>query len=145
MAEKKTKKKETKVPAKFKKLVDEIEKMSVLEMAELVEVLEDKFGVTASAPVAAAPAEGAAEGGTAGKEEEKSAFAVHLAAAGDQKINVIKIVKEIAGIGLKDAKDLVDSAPKDIKTDVKEFRKDLQELIYCFKEGFRGYDYHKLI
>lgn len=129
---KKTKEKAAKVPAKFKKLIDEIEKMSVLELSELVEILEDKFGVTAAAPVAAAPAAGTAEGGKAGGEEEKANYTVHLATAGDQKINVIKVVKEISGLGLKDAKDLVDGAPKDVKTDVpkeeaEEMKKKLEE------------------
>jgi len=128
-----TKKKETvKVPAKFKKIVDEIEKMSVLELSELVSILEEKFGVTAAAPVAAAPAAGG-EAGEAKAEEEKSAFTVHLAATGDQKINVIKVVKEITGLGLKEAKDLVDGAPKDLKTDVKkeeaeEMKKKLEDV-----------------
>lgn len=110
-------KKEVEVPAKFKGIVDEIEKMSVLDLAELVEILEDKFGVTAAAPMAmAAPT--AVEGEATA--EEKTAFTVHLAAIGDQKINVIKVTKEITGLGLKEAKDLVDAAPKDLKTDVKK-------------------------
>jgi large subunit ribosomal protein L7/L12 len=109
--------KKTEVPAKFKSIVDEIEKMSVLDLAELVKILEDKFGVTAAAPMAmAAPT--AVEGEAAA--EEKTAFTVHLAAIGDQKINVIKVTKEITGLGLKEAKDLVDAAPKDLKTDVKK-------------------------
>ena len=111
--------KEVEVPAKFKGIVDEIEKMSVLDLAELVKILEDKFGVTAAAPMAIAAAPGAAEGGEAAAEE-KTAFTVHLAATGDQKINVIKVTKEITGLGLKEAKDLVDAAPKDLKTDVKK-------------------------
>lgn len=133
MAEKtKEKKEEVKVPAKFKKIVDEIEKMSVLDLSELVGILEEKFGVTAAAPVAAAPTAGG-EGGEAQEEEEKSAYTLHLAAAGDQKINVIKVVKEITGLGLKEAKDLVDGAPKDLKTDVKteeaeEMKKKLEDV-----------------
>ncbi len=111
--------KKTEVSAKFKSIVGEIEKMSVLDLAELVKILEDKFGVTAAAPMAAAAAPGAAEGSDAAAEE-KTSFNIHLAAVGDQKINVIKVTKEITGLGLKEAKDLVDAAPKDLKTDVKK-------------------------
>lgn len=103
------------VPAKFKDIVSAIEKMSVLDLNELVKLFEAKFGVSATA-VAAAPAAGAA----AGAADEKSAFAVHLADAGAQKIAVIKIVKEIVGLGLKEAKDLVDGAPALIKDGVKK-------------------------
>jgi large subunit ribosomal protein L7/L12 len=113
-------KKDVEVPAKFKKIVEEIEKMSVLDLAELVKILEEKFGVTAAAPMAAAAPAAGGEGGEAGPAEEKTSFTVHLAAAGDQKINVIKVTKEITGLGLKEAKDLVDAAPKDLKTDVKK-------------------------
>lgn len=105
------------VPAKFKKLVEEIETMSVIELSELVKALEDRFGVTAAAPVAMM-AGGGASGGEDAAAEEKSAYTIHLAAAGDQKINVIKAVKDITGLGLADAKALVDGAPKDIKNDV---------------------------
>lgn len=106
-------KKEVEVPEKFKKLVTEIEKMSVLELSELVKILEEKFGVSAAAPMmmAAGPA-AAAEGGAA---EEKTEFDVEVTAAGASKINVIKVVREVTGLGLKDAKDLVDAAPKVIK------------------------------
>lgn len=110
-------KKAVKVPEKFKKLVDEIEKMSVLELSELVKILEEKFGVSAAAPMmvaGAAPAAGA-EGAAA---EEKSEFDVEVTAAGASKINVIKVVREVTGLGLKDAKDLVDAAPKVIKEKV---------------------------
>jgi large subunit ribosomal protein L7/L12 len=103
------------VPAKFKTLVEGIEKMSVLELNELVKLLEKKFGVSAQA-VAAAPA--AAAGAAAG--EEKSTFAVHLASAGAQKIAVIKVVKEILGLGLKEAKDLVDASPSLLKDGMKK-------------------------
>ncbi|HRZ95422.1 MAG TPA: 50S ribosomal protein L7/L12 [Candidatus Moranbacteria bacterium] len=108
------KKEEVKVPEKFQKLVGEIEKMSVLELSELVKILEDKFGVSAAAPVmmGAMPASAGAEGGAA---EEKSEFDVEVTAAGASKINVIKAVREVTGLGLKDAKDLVDAAPKVIK------------------------------
>jgi len=103
------------VPEKFKKLVEEIEKMSVLELSELVKVLEDKFGVSAAAPmmVGAMPGAGAAEG--AAVAEEKTEFDVELTGAGASKINVIKVVREVTGLGLKDAKDMVDGAPKVIK------------------------------
>lgn len=103
------------VPAKFKDIVSAIEKMSVLDLNELVKLFEAKFGVSATA-VAAAPAAGAA----ASAGDEKSTFAVHLADGGAQKIAVIKIVKEIVGLGLKEAKDLVDGAPALIKDGVKK-------------------------
>jgi len=103
---------EVEVPAKFKTLVDSIETMSVLELHELVKLLEAKFGVSAVA--AAAPA---AAGEVA---EEKSDFTVHLKDAGASKIGVIKVIKEVLGLGLKEAKDLVDSAPADIKTGAKK-------------------------
>lgn len=107
------KKEEVVVPAKFEKLVSEIEKMSVLDLSELVKVLEEKFGVSAAAPMmmGAMPA----AGGAAEAAEEKSDFDVELSAVGDQKINVIKAVREATGLGLKEAKDLVDAAPKVIK------------------------------
>lgn len=115
-------KKEVKVPAKFEKLVSEIEKMSVLELSELVKVLEEKFGVSAAAPVmmGAMPA-GA---GAAEAAEEKTEFDVELTAAGGQKINVIKAVREITGLGLKEAKDMVDGAPKVIKEKVAKAQAD---------------------
>lgn len=97
------------VPEKFKAIVDQIEKLSVLDLSELVKVLEEKFGVSASAPVmmAAGPAAAAVE--------EKSEFDVELVEAGANKIGVIKVVREITGLGLKEAKDMVDGAPKVIK------------------------------
>ncbi len=106
------KKEEVVVPAKFEKLVAEIEKMSVLDLSELVKVLEEKFGVSAAAPMmmGAMPVAGAAEAA-----EEKTEFDVELTAAGGQKINVIKVVREVTSLGLKEAKDLVDAAPKVIK------------------------------
>jgi large subunit ribosomal protein L7/L12 len=110
------------VPAKFQALVSEIEKMSVLDLAELVKVLEDKFGVSAAAPammMAAAP--GAAAGGEA---EVKDSFDVELTSAGEQKINVIKVVREITGLGLKEAKDIVDGAPKVVKPGAKKAEAD---------------------
>lgn len=116
------KKEPVKVPEKFKKLIEEIEKMSVLDLAELVKVLEKKFGVSAAAPVAAvaAPA-GAAPG--ADTAEEKSVFNVVLTVVGDKKIEVIKVVRDIAGKGLKEAKDLVDAAassPQMVKENAKK-------------------------
>ncbi len=106
-------KKEVVVPEKFKDLVEKIEKLSVLELSELVKVLEEKFGVSAAAPMmmGAMPAAGAA----AEPVEEKTAFDVVLTAAGAAKINVIKAVREIKPeLGLKEAKDLVDGAPKEV-------------------------------
>lgn len=108
-------KKDVEVPAKFEKLVAEIEQMSVLDLAELVSVLEDKFGVSAAAP-AMMMAGGPAAGGEAA--EEKSEFDVELASAGDNKIGVIKAVREITGLGLKEAKEIVDAAPKVVKEGV---------------------------
>ena len=128
--EKKEEKKEVEVPKKFKSLVEEIEKMSVLDLAELVEILEDKFGVSAAAPVAVAGAPVAGDAGDAA--DEKSEFDVELISAGDSKINVIKAVKTITDAGLKDAKDMVDAAPKVIKEKVakeeaEEMKKTLEE------------------
>jgi large subunit ribosomal protein L7/L12 len=107
-------KSEVKIPAKFEKIVSEIEKMSVLDLSELVKILEEKFGVSAAAPVmmGAMPA---GVGETAAAVEEKSEFDVEVTACGASKINVIKVVREVTGLGLKDAKDLVDAAPKVIK------------------------------
>ncbi len=111
-------KKEVVVPEKFAKLVEEIEKMSVLDLSELVKVLEEKFGVSAAAPMMmAGPAMAGAAGG-AEAAAEKTEFDVELTAAGGQKINVIKAVREITGLGLKESKDLVDGAPKVVKEKV---------------------------
>jgi len=107
---------QVKVPEKFKLLVEAIEKMSVLDLAELVKILESKFGVSAAAPAmmmagpAAAPAE----------VEEKTSFSVEITEAGANKIAVIKTVRELTEMGLKDAKDLVDDAPKMLKEGVKK-------------------------
>jgi len=100
------------VPEKFKTLVESIEKLSVLDCAELVKILEKKFGVSATAPMmmAAAPAGAAAEA-----VEEKTSFTVELTASGESKINVIKVIREVTEKGLKEAKDLVDGAPKVVK------------------------------
>ncbi|MFA6522575.1 MAG: 50S ribosomal protein L7/L12 [Patescibacteria group bacterium] len=116
------------VPEKFQSLVETIEKMSVLDLAELVKILEDKFGVSAAAPammMAAAPA-------AAAEEAEQTAFNVELTSAGGAKINVIKVVREITGLGLKEAKDIVDAAPKNVKEGVSkaeadEMKKKLEE------------------
>ncbi len=124
--------KEVKVPEKFKDLVKKIEELNVLDLAELVKILEEKFGVSAM-PVAAAPASGGAAS-AAGEAvvAEKTAFDVELKEIGEQKIAVIKAVKEITGLGLKEAKDLVDKAPMAIKQGLKkeeaeETKKKLEE------------------
>jgi len=120
MAEEKDKK-EVKIPAKFKDLVEKVEGLSVLELAELVKVLEEKFGVSAMpVAVASAGAAAAAGGEGGGGAEEKTAYNVELKSVGDQKIAVIKVVKEITGLGLKEAKDLVDAAPKMLKEGLKK-------------------------
>ena len=113
--------------ADLNKIIDELSTLTVVEAAELSKQLEEKWGVTAAAPVAAAPAGGAA----APAGEEKSEFSLFLAAAGDKKINVIKEVRAITGLGLKEAKDLVEGAPKEIKSGVakkeaEEFKKKLE-------------------
>ncbi|MBI3231661.1 MAG: 50S ribosomal protein L7/L12 [Candidatus Doudnabacteria bacterium] len=117
------------VPAKFKTLVEHIEKLSVLELSELVKVLEGKFGVSAAAPMMMA--QGPAAAGTA-PAEEKTEFTVELTEAGANKINVIKAVREITGLGLKEAKDIVDGAPKVIKENAakaqaEEWKKKIEE------------------
>lgn len=106
-------KKDVVIPAKFKDLVEKIDTMSVLDLHELVKVLEEKFGVSAAA-VAVAAAPGAVVA------EEKDSFNVELTATGDQKIAVIKAVKEVLGLGLKEAKDLVDGAPSMLKEGMKK-------------------------
>lgn len=120
-------KKEVEVPAKFQGLVSEIEKMSVLDLAELVKILEEKFGVSAAAPammMAAAPAAEAAE--------VKDSFDIELTDGGANKIAVIKVVRTLTELGLKEAKDLVDGAPKVVKEGVKKeeaekIKKELEE------------------
>ena len=102
--------------ADLNKIIDQLSTLTVVEAAELSKQLEEKWGVTAAAPVAAAPAGGAA----APAGEEKSEFSLFLAAAGDKKINVIKEVRAITGLGLKEAKDLVEGAPKEVKSGVKK-------------------------
>ena len=106
---------------KFKEIIEKIESMTVVELAELVKALEEKFGVSA-----AMVAVGSVDGSQATGGEEKTAFNVLLKAAGDQKINVIKVVKEITGLGLQEAKALVDGAPKVIKEGVK--KEDAEEI-----------------
>ncbi len=117
------------VPEKFKPLVDQIEKLSVLELSELVKVLEDKFGVSAAAPVMMGGSAPAAAGAPA---EEKTEFTVELTEGGANKIGVIKVVREVTGLGLKEAKDLVDGAPKPIKenspkAEAEEIKKKVEE------------------
>jgi large subunit ribosomal protein L7/L12 len=114
------------VPAKFKDLVEKIDTMSVIELHELVKVLEEKFGVSAAAVAVAGPA----AGGEAA--EEKDSFTVVLSSAGEAKIGVMKVVKEVLGLGLKEAKDLVDGAPATLKDGMKkaeaeDFKKKIEE------------------
>ena len=114
-------------PAKFKAVVEAIEKMSVLDLHELVKHLEEKFGVSAQAVAVVAPVAGGAAAG-----DEKSSFNVELADGGATKIAVIKVVKEVLGLGLKEAKDLVDAAPSMLKEGMKKedadaFKKKLEE------------------
>lgn len=106
------------VPEKFQSVVAALEKMSIIEVSELVKLLESKWGVSAAAPAAAAAGAGAAAA------EEKSSFNVELAETGANKIGVIKAVREITGLGLKEAKDLVDAAPKVIKEGVSKAEAD---------------------
>ncbi len=101
---------------KYNKIIEEIEKLTALELSELVKALEEKFGVSASAPMMAMPM--ASAGGEAAAAEEKSAFDVVLANAGDQKIAVIKIVREVTEKGLQEAKQMVDSAPQVVKSGI---------------------------
>jgi large subunit ribosomal protein L7/L12 len=115
------------VPAKFQDLVSKIEEMSVLDLAELVKVLESKFGVSAAAPAMMMAGGPAAAGEVA---EEKTDFDVELTAAGDNKIGVIKAVRAITGLGLKEAKAVVDSAPANVKEGVpKEQAEDMKKQI----------------
>ena len=114
--------------ADLNKIIDELSQLTVVEAAELSKQLEEKWGVTAAAAVAA-PAAGAVAGGA--PAEEKDEFTIVLASAGDKKINVIKEVRAITGLGLKEAKDLVEAAPKEIKSgvpkkDAEEFKKKLE-------------------
>jgi large subunit ribosomal protein L7/L12 len=120
--------KTTVVPEKFKAIVDAVEKLTAIELSELVKVLEEKFGVSAAAPMMM----GAAAGAGAAAVEEKTEFTVELAEAGANKINVIKVVREVTGLGLKEAKDIVDAAPKAVKenmpkADAEALKKKLEE------------------
>ena len=113
--------------ANLEKLVEDLSALTVIEAADLAKLLEEKWGVSAAAPVAVAAA-----GGAAAPAEEKDSFDVVLEAAGDNKINVIKVVREITGLGLKEAKDLVEGAPKAVKegaakADAEGFKKKLEE------------------
>ena len=107
--------------ADLNKIIDELSKLTVVEAADLSKQLEEKWGVTAATAVAAAPAAGAAA-----PAEEKSEFTIFLSAAGDKKINVIKEVRAITGLGLKEAKDLVEGAPKEVKSGVN--KKEAEEI-----------------
>ncbi|OGZ32197.1 MAG: 50S ribosomal protein L7/L12 [Candidatus Niyogibacteria bacterium RIFCSPLOWO2_12_FULL_41_13] len=120
------------IPAKFKDIVEKIESMNVLDLAELVKILEKKFGVSAAMPMMAM--QGAGQAATEGEAvvAEKTAFDVELKEAGGQKIQVIKVLKEALGLGLKEAKDIVDAAPKIVKQgmkkqDAEELKKKLEE------------------
>lgn len=128
VAEAKAEEKTVATPSKFKTVVEAIEKMSVLDLHELVKHLEEKFGVSAAAVAVAAPAGGAA----AGAGDEQTSFNVELTDGGATKIAVIKVVKEVLGLGLKEAKDLVDAAPSMLKEGMKKedadkFKKQLEE------------------
>ena len=129
-AKQEEKKEDIKLSPKSEEIVKNIEEMSVLELSNLVKVLEDKFGVSAAMPMAVAAAPGAA--GAAPAAEEKTSFNVVLSAVGDKKIQVIKEIRAITSLGLKEAKDLVDSAPKPVKENVskeeaEEIKKKLEE------------------
>ena len=125
-----TDEKEVAVPEKFQKLVAEIEQMSVLDLSELVKVLEEKFGVSAAAPMMVAG--GGAAGGEAAAEEASTTATVELTEAGSNKIGVIKALREVTELGLKEAKDLADGAPSVVKEGVareeaEEMKKKLEE------------------
>ena len=118
--------------ADLEKLADELSNLTVMEAADLSKILEEKWGVTAAAPVAVAAAPGAASGDAAGSAEEKDEFDIILASIGEKKINVIKEVRTITGLGLKEAKELVEGAPKPVKEGAKkdeaeEIKKKLEE------------------
>jgi large subunit ribosomal protein L7/L12 len=122
--------KEIKIPEKFKDLIEKIEKLTVLELADLVKILEEKFGVSATPQVVAAPAGGSASGEEGAQKSDS--VSVILKDGGQAKVQVIKAVKELIGLGLKEAKDLVDGAPKPIKENIplaqaEEIKKKLEE------------------
>lgn len=121
------------IPAKFKEIIEKIESMSVLDLSELVKILEEKFGVSGSPMMVAASINGAAAPQEAADAETQDSFSIILKAGGGQKIQVIKVVREVLGLGLKEAKDLVDAAPKTLKeglkkTEVDELKKKLEEV-----------------
>jgi|TARA_B100000287_G_scaffold433966_1_gene497097 large subunit ribosomal protein L7/L12 len=118
--------------ADLQKIAEDLSGLTVLEASELTKILEEKWGVSAAAPVAVAAAPAGQAGGDAGAAEEKTEFEIHLASSGDKKINVIKEVRTITGLGLKEAKDLVEGAPSKLKDgvgkeDAEKFKKQLEE------------------
>jgi len=130
------KEKEVEIPKKFKDIVEEIEKMSVLDLSELVKILEEKFGVSAAAPVAVAAGAQAPEAGGGDSAEEKSSFNIELKEVGEKKIEVIKVVRDVVGKGLKEAKDLVDavaSGAQMIKENAK--KEEAEEMKKKFEEA----------
>ena len=118
--------------ADLQKIADDLSGLTVLEASELTKILEEKWGVSAAAPVAVAAAPTGQAGADAGASEEKTEFEIHLAASGEKKINVIKEVRTITGLGLKEAKDLVEGAPSKLKDgvgkdDAEKFKTQLEE------------------
>lgn len=118
---------------KSEDILKAIEEMSVMELVELISAIEEKFGVTAAAAVAAAPVAGAGDAAGGDAAEEKDEFDVVLSAAGDQKVQVIKAVRAITGLGLKEAKDLVDGAPNTLKEGVK--KEEAEEMLKQLSEA----------
>jgi large subunit ribosomal protein L7/L12 len=118
---------------KSEDILKAIEEMSVMELVELISAIEEKFGVTAAAAVAAAPAAAAGDAADGDAAEEKDEFDVVLSAAGDQKVQVIKAVRAITGLGLKEAKDLVDGAPNTLKEGVK--KEEAEEMLTQLSEA----------
>ena len=118
---------------KTEDILKAIEEMSVMELVELISAIEEKFGVTAAAAVAAAPAAAAGDAADGDAAEEKDEFDVVLSAAGDQKVQVIKAVRAITGLGLKEAKDLVDGAPNTLKEGVK--KEEAEEMLKQLSEA----------
>jgi len=118
---------------KTEDILKAIEEMSVMELVELISAIEEKFGVTAAAAVAAAPAAAAGDAAAGDAAEEKDEFDVVLSAAGDQKVQVIKAVRAITGLGLKEAKDLVDGAPNTLKEGVK--KEEAEEMLKQLSEA----------
>jgi len=119
--------------ANIEEIAEKLDTLTLLEAAQLSKLLQEKWGVSAAAVAVAAPAAGAAAGGTAAAAEEQTEFDVMLLAAGEKKIQVIKVVRELTGLGLKEAKDLVDGAPKPVKekiakAEAADMRKKLEEV-----------------